>query len=119
MLEKSKLNSPEILISKTLTDSVISLFNLIKFNLFMKQCYHIPWSVEKIQEAKIQKVAKTKKGRITLLSKCIACGSKKSKFIKQQELSKLLSSLGINSFSRSSFTVVALNKLTPGIKWMK
>ena len=30
-----------------------------------------------------------------LLSKCAMCGSKKSKFIKEQEVSRLLSSLGI------------------------
>ena len=41
------------------------------------------------------KVAKTKTGRIMLLSKCAVCDSKKSKFIKQQEASGLLSSLGI------------------------
>ena len=33
--------------------------------------------------------------RIMLLSKCAVCDSKKSKFIKKQEASGLLSSLGI------------------------
>ena len=32
-----------------------------------------------------------------LLSKCAACNSKKSKFIKVQEISKVLSSLGIKT----------------------
>ena len=32
-----------------------------------------------------------------LLSKCAVCDSKKSKFIKEQEASGLLSSLGINT----------------------
>ena len=32
-----------------------------------------------------------------LLSKCAVCDSKKSKFIKQQEASELLSSLGIKT----------------------
>ena len=32
-----------------------------------------------------------------LLSKCAVCGSKKSKFIKQQEACRLLSSLGIKT----------------------
>ena len=36
-------------------------------------------------ESKIPKVAKTKNGRIMLLSKFAVCDSKKSKFIKQQE----------------------------------
>ena len=44
-------------------------------------------------ESKNPKVAKTK--RIIVLSKYVVCDSKKSKFIKQQEASGLLSSLGI------------------------
>ena len=46
-------------------------------------------------ESKNPKVAKTKNGRIMPLSKCAVCDSKKSKFIKEQEASGLLSSLGI------------------------
>ena len=38
-----------------------------------------------------------KSGRIMLLSKCVVCYSKKSKFIKQQEASGLLSSLKIKT----------------------
>ena len=48
-------------------------------------------------ESKNPKVARTKNGRIMLLSKCAVCDSKKSKFIKQQEASGLLSSLGIKT----------------------
>ena len=48
-------------------------------------------------ESKNAKVARTKTGRIMLLSKCAVCDSKKSKFIKQQEASGLLSSLGIKT----------------------
>ena len=48
-------------------------------------------------ESKNPKVAKTKNGRIMLLSKCTVCDSKKSKFIKEQEASGLLSSLGIKT----------------------
>ena len=48
-------------------------------------------------ESKNAKVARTKNGRIILLSKCAVCDSKKSKFIKQQEASGLLSSLGIKT----------------------
>ena len=43
------------------------------------------------------KVAKAKNGIIMLLSKCAVCDSKKTKFIKQQEASGLLSSLGIKA----------------------
>ena len=38
-----------------------------------------------------------KNGKIMLLSKCAVCASKKSKFMKQQEASGLLSSLGIKT----------------------
>ena len=48
-------------------------------------------------ESKNQKVAKTKNGRIMLLSKCAVCDSKKSKFSKEQEANGLLSSLEINT----------------------
>ena len=48
-------------------------------------------------ESKNPKFVKTKNGRIMLLSKFPVCGSKKSKFIKEQEASRLLSSLGIKT----------------------
>ena len=40
-------------------------------------------------QSKNQKVARTKNGRTTLLSKCAVFDSKKSKFIKEQEASGL------------------------------
>ena len=46
-------------------------------------------------ESKNPKVAKTKNGKIMLLSNCVIWDSKKSKFVEQQETSGLLSSLGI------------------------
>ena len=46
-------------------------------------------------KCKNPKVARTKNGRIMLLSKCAVCDSKK--YIKQQEASGLLSSLGIKT----------------------
>ena len=48
-------------------------------------------------ESKNPKVVKTKNGRIMLLSKCEVCDSKKSKFIKQQEASGLISILAIKT----------------------
>ena len=48
-------------------------------------------------ESKNPKVVKTKNGRIIILSKCAVCDSKKSKFIKEQEASGLLRSLGIKT----------------------
>ena len=46
---------------------------------------------------KNQKVARTKNVGIMLLSYCVVCNCKKSKFIKQQEATGLLSSLGIKT----------------------
>ena len=54
-------------------------------------------------EGKNPKAAKTKNGRIMLLSKCAVYDSKKSKFIKEQEASWLLSSLGIRTLVSKFF----------------
>ena len=43
------------------------------------------------------KVSKTSNGRTMVLSKCAICGSKKSRFIKNQEAKGLLSNLGIRT----------------------
>ena len=43
------------------------------------------------------KMMKTKNGRFTLSSKCAVCGSKKSKFMKEQEAEGLLINLGIKT----------------------
>ena len=43
------------------------------------------------------KVSKTSNGRTMVLSKCAICGSKKSRFIKNQEAKELLSNLGIKT----------------------
>ena len=42
-------------------------------------------------------VSSTSNDRAMILSKCATCGSKKSKFIKQQEAKGLLSKLGIKT----------------------
>ena len=43
------------------------------------------------------KVSKTTNGKTKILSKCAICGSKKSKFIKEQQAKGLLSNLGIRT----------------------
>ena len=64
-----------------------------------------------------------------ILLKCAVYDSKKSKFIKQQEASGILSNLGIKTpFSKISLVGpllfwiqvywIVLNKLIQGIKWM-
>ena len=43
------------------------------------------------------RVSKTINGKTMILSKCAVCGSKKSIFIKKQEASGILSSLGFKT----------------------
>ena len=43
------------------------------------------------------KVSKTTTGKAIILSTCAICGSKKSKFIKEQEAKGLLSNLGLRT----------------------
>ena len=51
----------------------------------------------KNKESENTKVARTKNGRIMLLSKYMVCNSRKLKIIKQRVASGLLSSLGIKA----------------------
>ena len=58
-------------------------------------------------ESKNPKVVKTENGRIMPLSIFSVCGSKKFKFIKEQETSGLLSSLGIKTpLSKDTFSIL-------------
>ena len=59
-------------------------------------------------EIKNPKFVRTKNGRTILLSKFAVCDSKKSKFIKEQEASGLLSSLRIKTPLREIPLVVPL-----------
>ena len=59
-------------------------------------------------ESKNQKLVKSKNGRIILLSKCAVWYTKKSRFIKEQEASGLLSSLGIKALLSNISLVGAL-----------
>ena len=43
------------------------------------------------------RVSKTNNGKTMILSKCAICGSKKSRFIKNQEAKGLLSNLGVRT----------------------
>ena len=43
------------------------------------------------------KISKTTNGKTIILSKCAVCGSKKSKFIKEQQAKGLLNNLGIRT----------------------
>ena len=75
-------------------------------------------------EIKNPKVARTKNRRIIIFSKYAVCDSKKSKFLKEQEASRLLSSIGIKTTLNEiplvgSLFLRVFNKLTQVIKWMK
>ena len=65
------------------------------FSLFIKQCYRIVWSVEKIQKVKTQNFHREKNERKMMLSNSEVCNCKKSRFIKEQGNSRLLSRLEI------------------------
>ena len=43
------------------------------------------------------KVSKTTNGKTMILSKCVICSSKKSKFIKEQQAKGLLSNVGLRA----------------------
>ena len=53
--------------------------------------------VQKYTESVNPRVSGTSNGRTMILSKCAICGSKKSKFITNQEAKGLLSSLGLKT----------------------
>ena len=53
------------------------------------QWEHNVWRAEKNTEGKNSKVSKINKGRVILLSTCVICDSKKSRFIKNLEASGL------------------------------
>ena len=73
MLAKSKLSSIETLTSQALIDMEIS------------------------HETIDPEVSSTSNGKAMILSKCGICGSKKSRYIKNQEAKGLLSKLGIKT----------------------
>ena len=52
---------------------------------------------KKKTESTNSRVSKTNNGKTMILSKCAICGSKKSRFIKNQEAKGLLSNLGIKT----------------------
>ena len=52
---------------------------------------------KKNTESIYPKVSKTTNGKAVILSTCAICGSKKSKFIKEQQAKELLSNLGFRT----------------------
>ena len=95
LLAKSKLNSIEVLISKTLIDSNLSHNEFVLINNVLKEYDKMKEEIKNLKkcrkntESKNPKVIRTKNGRIMLVSKYAVCDGKKSKFIKEQEASGL------------------------------
>ena len=52
---------------------------------------------KKNTESMNPKVSKTTNGKAMILSTCAICGSKKSRFVKEQEAKGLLSNLGLRT----------------------
>ena len=80
-IKNFKFNCPSDLVVKAKVFNRPHQF-IRDFSLFIKQLYHIIWSVEKIQKVKTQfvfKILKTKNEKIMLLSKCEMCDNKKIK----------------------------------------
>ena len=89
-------------LSGCLFESCYSHLNFRYGACFQQEFLDIQATIEfftlKIVRDMIRSCYKDKKnGRIMLLSKCEVCDSKKSKFIKEQEPSGLLSSLGMKT----------------------
>ena len=55
------------------------------------------FKVQKDTENINPRVSNTSNGRTMILSKCAICGSKKSRFIKNQKAKELLSNLGVRT----------------------
>ena len=125
MLARSKLNSIEGKIPETLINNQVShedfitiineeknyrelkesirmmegqedkkiLTNLFKYKTMLSYCLKCKKNTESIN----RRVSAINNGRTMILSKCAICGSRKSKFIKNQEAKGLLHSLGIRT----------------------
>ena len=113
-LVRSKLNIIENLISQALIDfeitheefskiiyeknnyeQIIDNIRSVKsvLDTMLSYCLKCKKNTESINP----KVSKTANGRMMILSTCAICGSKKSKFIKEQQVKGLLSNLGLRT----------------------
>ena len=66
------------------------MFNMYKMESYCLKC-------KKHTENIDPKVSASSNSRVMILSKCAICGSKKSRFIKNQEAKGLLSKLGVRT----------------------
>ena len=71
---------------------LIKVWNL-KYKTMSSYCLKIrnnTWSIN-------PRVSKTNNGKTMILSNCAICGTKKSRFIKKQEVNEILSNLGLKA----------------------
>ena len=64
---------------------------------FIKEHADVLREMQKKTENLNSKIFKTKNSRLIMQSKRVDCGIKKSKFVKEQEAKRLLSSLGLKT----------------------
>ena len=107
MLARSKLNSIENKLSEVLINNQISHKD---FMTIINKVRNYRELKENIRMMKGEEVKKIDNGKTMILSKCAICGSKKSKFIKNQEASGILSSLGISfkSYKRWNNNIIKM-----------
>ena len=68
----------------------ISYIKLIYISFNYKTCSHIVLKCKKDTESVDSRILKTKDGRPFLSSKSAACGSTKSRFMKEQEAKRII-----------------------------
>ena len=89
--------------SRYLKQKLVGIKSILNFpyTSHYKTYWHIVWSAKKQKKNKTgninSKVLKTKNGKTVLSSKCAVCGSKVPRFMKEQESSGILSSLGLKT----------------------
>ena len=69
------------------------LINIFKYKTMLAYCLKCKTNTESINP----NISATSNDKTMILSKCVICGSKKSKFTKKQEAKGLLSNLGIRT----------------------
>ena len=115
MLARSKLNSIENKLSEVLINNQISHKDFMTIINKVRNYRELKENIRMMKGEEVKKIdnlrfLKTRNGKTMILSKCAICGSKKSKFIKNQEASGILSSLGISfkSYKRWNNNIIKM-----------
>ena len=94
------LNQPKKLTEESTKKSLI--------NELSNKLLRLEFKSNKNTKNKDAKMIKTKNGRLALSSKYVVCGSKKLRFMKEQEVEGLLSNLGIKTPLNKIFVLINL-----------